>query len=63
MYAKLKFKLPCPKIGPAVAIYYDRAAEMSPEQREELGTVAKARIKSAYSWEFIASEYKGGWIQ
>lgn len=36
----------------------DRTDQMSNEEREELGRKAKERIKSAYTWQFIADKYK-----
>ncbi|MBR3311401.1 MAG: DUF1972 domain-containing protein [Solobacterium sp.] len=39
----------------------DRADEMDVEERTVCGAKAKARIKSAYSWEFIGKEYLKLW--
>ena len=36
----------------------DQTDQMSNEEREELGRKAKERIKSAYTWQFIADKYK-----
>lgn len=35
----------------------DKADLMSDEERREIGEKAKARVKEAYSWEFISSRY------
>lgn len=45
----------------ALAALIDKADSMSEAQRTELGQKAKERIKNAYSWEFIGSEYKRLW--
>lgn len=39
----------------------DKADRMSTEERTMYGVAAKARIKSAYSWQFIGDEYKRLW--
>ena len=39
----------------------DKADNMSVAEREELGTRAKDRIRSAYSWEFIGDKYMRVW--
>lgn len=39
----------------------DKADRMSTEERAMYGVAAKARIKSAYSWQFIGDEYKRLW--
>jgi rhamnosyltransferase len=36
----------------------DWADEMSAEKIQEMGEKAKARIKDAYSWEYIAGRYE-----
>ena len=36
---------------------------MKAEERAQYGAAAKARIKSAYSWEFIGSEYRNLWLK
>ena len=41
----------------------DKADEIDSMQRSEYGLRAKERIKSAYSWEFIGSEYKRVWLK
>lgn len=41
----------------------NKADSMSEEQRTEYGLKAKERIKSAYSWEFIGTEYKELWLK
>lgn len=41
----------------------DHADGMSTEERTRYGVAAKDRIKSAYSWEFIGSEYKRLWSE
>ena len=40
----------------------DEADGMSSEDREKYGMAAKARIKSAFSWQFIGDEYKRVWL-
>ena len=35
---------------------------MNDQQRAEMEMLAKQRIKNAYSWEFIADEYKKLWL-
>ena len=40
----------------------DSADKMKPEERERLGTRAKERIRSAYSWEKIGNEYMRVWL-
>ena len=61
------------EVGAEAALYWskmdgnlagliDRADAMEAEERAKYGTAAKARIKSAYSWEFIGSEYKSVWL-
>lgn len=42
----------------ALASLINKADAMSPEEIAELGRKAKARIHDAYSWQFIADEYK-----
>lgn len=44
-----------------LAAQIDEADRIPTEEREKLGRTAKERIKSAYSWEFIGSEYKRLW--
>ena len=39
----------------------DKADKMSIEERKNFGQKAKVRVKSAYSWEYIANEYKRLW--
>lgn len=39
----------------------EAADNMSADEIEEYGRKAKARMKEAYSWEFIAGEYKNIW--
>lgn len=39
----------------------EKADQMSTEEREKYGAAAKARIKGAYSWQFIGDEYKRLW--
>ena len=62
------------EVGQEAALYWskkdgdlarliDRADEMDAGKRAEYGRSAKERIKSAYSWEFIGSEYKRAWEQ
>ena len=47
----------------SLAELIDKADGMKAEERAQYGAAAKARIKSAYSWEFIGSEYKRAWRQ
>lgn len=60
------------EVGAEAALYWkkdegslagliDMADGMQAEERAQYGAAAKARIKSAYSWEFIGSEYKRVW--
>ena len=60
------------EVGAEAALYWkkdegslagliDRADSMQAEERAQYGAAAKARIKSAYSWEFIGSAYKRAW--
>lgn len=62
------------EVGAEAALYWkkaegslagliDMADGMQAEERSQYGAAAKARIKSAYSWEFIGSEYKRAWRQ
>lgn len=62
------------EVGSEAALYWkkdegslagliDRADEMEAEERAEYGAAAKERIKSAYSWAFIGSEYKRLWAE
>lgn len=39
----------------------DKADKMTAEERDKYGEVAKERIRSAYSWQFIGDEYKRVW--
>lgn len=41
----------------------DRTDCISDEERESLGEASKERIKKAYSWPFIGSEYKALWMK
>ena len=41
----------------------EMADGMSADEREEYGTKAKERIRSAFSWEFIGNEYKRVWTR
>lgn len=62
------------EVGAEAALYWkkdegslagliDKADGMQAEDRAQYGAAAKARIKSAYSWEFIGSEYKRVWMR
>jgi len=44
-----------------LAALIDRADRLTQEEIEAFGQKAKTRIKEAYSWEFIADEYKRIW--
>ncbi len=46
-----------------LASLIDRADSMSEEERSEYGRLAKDRIRTAYSWEYIAAEYKKLWMK
>ena len=61
------------EVGQKAALYWkkndgeladliDRADQMTAEERAEYGLKAKERIRSAYSWEYIGSEYKRVWM-
>ena len=61
------------EVGQETALYWtkslgnlaeliDRADKMSVSEREAIGRLAKNRISSAYSWSFIADEYKKVWM-
>lgn len=39
----------------------DRVDQMSAEERERYGTIAKGRIRTAYSWQYIGDRYRGMW--
>lgn len=39
----------------------ERSDAMDGAERAEYGRKAKARIQSAYSWQFIGDEYKKVW--
>lgn len=45
-----------------LATLIDKADQMSPKERENLGLTAKDRIKMAYSWQLIGDEYKSLFI-
>ena len=45
----------------SLSVLIDEIDDLSDQMRFEYGQRAKERIKSAYSWEFIASEYKRVW--
>ena len=60
------------EVGTEAALYWekdegslagliDKADGMQAEERTQYGAAAKTRIKSAYSWEFIGSEYTRVW--
>jgi len=44
-----------------LAALIERADAMSDEERDDCGRKAKERIRTAYSWQFIADEYKRAW--
>jgi len=49
------------KAGGDLAALIDRADAMSDEARAELGRRAKERIRTAYSWDYIAGRYEALW--
>ena len=61
------------EVGKNAALYWNKktgnlsdlinkADNMNDQQRAEMEMLAKQRIKNAYSWEFIADEYKKLWL-
>ncbi len=61
------------EVGESAAMYWkkndgnlaaliDRADGLSLEERERYGALAKERVRSAYSWSFIGSEYRKLWL-
>lgn len=42
----------------SLAALIDRADQLTQEQRNELGSKAKARIRDSYSWQYIADRYE-----
>ncbi len=46
----------------ALAKLIDQADSMSDAERNELGSKAKERIRTAFSWQFIADEYRRIWL-
>lgn len=47
----------------SLAELIDRADRVSHEKRAEYGRRAKQRIRSAYSWQFIADRYMEAWLK
>ena len=61
------------EVGQEAALYWsskegelarliDQADQMSETEREDLGQKAKVRIRNAFSWQFIADEYRRIWL-
>ena len=62
------------EVAEVAALYWDKTPgslrdlirscdAMTPEQRLQLGSRAKERIRSAYSWEYIAGQYARAFIR
>ncbi len=47
----------------SLASLIDAADRMSPEERADMGEAARARIKSFYSWKYIADLYRQVWMR